>query len=333
MATEPTKRSDATSKATAVGAFVLGGLALCVVAILLFGGASLFTTKLRVVVFFQDSVAGLTVGAPVTLKGVQVGTVRAMKIYIKLPELRPVIPVYLEIEPGRVSWSRYSPDASAVDLETAVKAGLRAQLATQSLVTGQVAVNLDFFPNTPANIVGGDSSVPEIPSIQSDIQHFKDEIKDLNLPDLTEKARGALMALNRIIAELQGKVGPVVDSIQQTSDTARASLETVSAAVKQLQGDASRTLGSIDRLATTTQGQVQASGKDIERSLASVRRAADDADKVVNSLNEMTAARSPLRDDLASALRDLAASASSLRDFSHDLERNPNHLLLGRSQK
>src|ERR1700733_7919094 len=139
----------ALNKSTAVGAFILGGAALGVVAILAFGGTRLFTKSLRVVVFFNDSVAGLEVGAPVTLRGVKVGSVRSMKVYLKLPELIPVIPVYLEIEPDKVSWTNGSLRAGATDVEQAVKAGLRAQLATQSLVTGQLSINLDFHPDAP----------------------------------------------------------------------------------------------------------------------------------------------------------------------------------------
>jgi paraquat-inducible protein B len=326
-------RSPPMAKATAVGAFVLGGLAICVIAILMFGGSGLLTTKLRVVVFFPDSVAGLTVGAPVTLRGVQVGTVQSMKVYVKLPELVPVIPVYLEIEPGRVSWSKTSKAATAADLALAIKAGLRAQLATQSLVTGQVSVNLDFHPDTPVNLVGADTSVAEIPAIPSDFQHIKDQIADLNLRDLTDKARAALVDIDEVVGELRGKVGPLADSIQQTSDTARSTLETASDAVRRVQADASRTLASIDQLATTTQGQVQTSGKDIQQTLAEVRRAADQANKVLGSVNDIMAPHSPERGDLQASLRDLAASASALRDFTHDLQRHPNDLLIGRSSK
>jgi paraquat-inducible protein B len=323
----------AVAKATAVGAFVLGGLMICVVAILLFGGSHLFATKLRVVVFFQDSVAGLTVGAPVTLRGVQVGTVQSMKVYIKLPELVPIIPVYLDIEPRRVSWSHGSPQASAADLEAAIKAGLRAQLATQSLVTGQVSVNLDFHPEKPATMVGGDSSVPEIPSTPSDFQHIKNEIADLNLADLTDKARTALVDVDEIVLELRGRVGPLADDIKQTSEAARVTLETATEAVKQLQGQANQTLASVDRLAATTQGQVQTTGQELDRTLAEVRQTADQANKVLGSLNDMTAARSPVRGDFETTLRDLAAAASSLRDFTRELERHPNELLVGRSSK
>ena len=325
------RRSRTSSTATAVGGFVLGGLVLCVAAILLFSGSDYFTTKLRVVAYFQDSVAGLAVGAPVTLRGVQIGTVRAMRINVKLPELVPVIPVYMDIEPGEVSWSK-NPQASVADLELAIKAGLRAQLATQSLVTGQASVNLDFQPGTPANFVAADPRVPEIPTIPSDIQHIKDEIKDLNLPELTEKARSALTDIDRVVVTLQDKVGPVADSLKQTSDSARTSLEALTDAVKQIQGDASRTLQSIDKLATTTTDQVRTSGAGIDKTLASVRQVADHADKVLASIDSITGPHAPMRDDLASSLRDLSASASSLRDFTHELERQPNAILLGKSR-
>jgi paraquat-inducible protein B len=266
----------------------------------------------------------------VTLRGVKIGTVSSMKVYLKLPDLVPVIPVYMEIEPHRVSWtSRSGPGES--DLELAIRAGLRAQLATQSLVTGQVSINLDFYPNTTASLSDNNDSLPEIPTIPSDFQHIKDELADLKLPDLAEKARTALVGINGLIGELNGKIGPMADSLKQTSDTARVTLETTQEAVRQLQADASRTLGSIDHLASTTESQVQTAGKGIDKVTASADRAVTRADKVMNNLNDLTAPRSPMRDDLTAAIRDLAASASSLRNFSHDIERNPNSLLLGRA--
>ena len=319
-------------KSTVVGAFVLGALGLGVIATLLFGGERVLVPKLRVVAYFQNSVAGLTVGAPVTLRGVKIGTVTSMKVYLKLPDLVPVIPVYLQIEPDQVSWTSKPLAAGVSDLELAVRAGLRAQLATQSLVTGQVSINLDFFPKTDADLVGSDG-VPEIPTIPSDLQHIKDQIADLNLPDLAEKARVALAGLSQIVGELNGKVGPLADSLRQTSDSAHATLETTTAAVHQLQVDASHALASINQLANTTETQVRTTGKQLDQVVATVDRAATRADKVLGNLNDLTAPRSPLRDDLETAVRDLAASASSLRNFTHEAERNPSSLLLGRASK
>jgi paraquat-inducible protein B len=296
------------NKSTAVGAFVVGALAFGVIAILLFGGGRFLTKRLRVVVFFQDSVAGLEVGAPVTLRGVKVGTVRSMKVYLKLPELVPVIPVYLEIDPGKVSWTNGTLGDDKDDVDLAVKAGLRAQLATQSLVTGQLSINLDFHPDAAPGHTSSESNEPEIPSIPSDLQHIKDEIADLKLPEIAEKARIALTGIDQIVGELNGKVGPLADSVRQTADAARATMDTATAAVTQLQLDASRTL-------------------------AGMNHAMAKAEAVIGEVNDMAAPRAPMRGDLEAAVHDLAASTSSLRNFSRELERNPSALLLGRSSK
>lgn len=322
----------AISKSTAVGAFVFGALALGVIAILMFAGSRLFSPRLRVVAFFQDSVAGLTVGSPVTLRGVRVGSVQNVKVYIKLPEMVPVIRVYMDIRPDQVSWTGSPGGAPLADLELAVKTGLRAQLTTQSLVTGQVAVSLDFHPDTPATLVGG-GGAPEIPTIPSDFQRIKDEISELKLDQLAESARTALVGLNQIIAQLNGKIGPLADSLRQTSDDARTTLDATTEAVQKLQRDTSRMLDAVDHLATTAETQVVTSGKDIDQLAATAQSAAASAQKVVDNLNQLTAPRSPLRDNLDATLRDLSASASSLRNFSREVERNPSTLLLGRAAR
>jgi paraquat-inducible protein B len=255
-----------------------------------------------------------------------------MKVYLKLPELTPVIPVYLELDPGMVSWTNGMIRADAADVDIAVNAGLRAQLATQSLVTGQLAVNLDFHPEIPAHL-NGTGDVPEIPTIPSDLQHIKDEIADLKLVELAERARVALGGVNQVVAELSGKLGPMADSLRQTSDAARVTMETATDSLRQVQIDASRALGDIDRLATSTQSEVTNMGKEIDDVLKVANRAAVKAESAMGSVNDLVSPRAPLRGDLEAAVRDLSASANSLRNFSHELERNPSALLLGRSAK
>jgi paraquat-inducible protein B len=319
-------------KATIVGVFVLGGLVLGVIGVLLFGGEHMFAPRLRVVTYFQNSVAGLAVGAPVTLRGVRIGSVSSMKVYLKLPELVPVIPVYMDIQPDQVSWTNDPLAADAYDIEVAVKAGLRAQLSTQSLVTGQVSINLDFHPDTPANLVG-DTGVPEIPTIPSDMQQIKDQITELKLDQLSNEARTALTGLNELIGELHGKIGPLADSVRQTSDSARGTLETATTAVRQLQQDASRTLDSVDHLSHTTEDQVATTGKNLDQVVAKLNQVVSRADAVMGNLNNLTAPRTDTRDNLEAAVRDLAASASSLRRFSAEIERKPSSLLLGRGSE
>jgi paraquat-inducible protein B len=108
-------------------------------------------------------------------------------------------------------------------------------------------------------------------------------------------------------------------------------LETTTTAVRTIQADMSRTLASIDALAIESKGVVTAGGRDLRALLATTGRAAAKAEKLVTSIDDILAPRSPTRSNLDAALRDIAATASSLRMLTHDLERNPSGTIFGRS--
>ncbi len=318
-------------KSLAVGIFVLGGLALGVAAILVFGGVRLFTTTVPVVAYFPGSVAGLAVGAPVTFRGVKVGTVKSMRVHVELSDLHAVIPVYLDLDPGQLAWTNGTPAPGNAELRRAVHAGLRAKLVAQSLVTGQLAVDLDFRPGAvPAADPGG---VLEIPTVTSDMQHLKDQLTELNLPGLADKASHVLTALQRILDDLGGTTQPLTHSLMLVTTDARTALQAATVAVRSVQADAARTLGGVDELRLAGSRQLAESGARLDLVLARAATALAQADTLTASLNTALAARSPERADLRATLRDLAASASSLRSFARDLQRNPAAALLGHAPK
>jgi phospholipid/cholesterol/gamma-HCH transport system substrate-binding protein len=170
-----------------VGTFVLGALALVVIAIVLFGGGALFRPTQRAVVYFQGSVSGLSVGAPVAFRGVQVGSVADIILEMNAKTGSATMPVYLEFDPRKVTWIG-GTRLTSKGWREAIENGLRAQLVTQSLITGQLIVQLDFFPGTPATLVGEDKSVREIPAIQSQIEQVKEAILSLPLRDIAQEA-------------------------------------------------------------------------------------------------------------------------------------------------
>ena len=141
----------------------------------------------------------------------------------------------------------------------------------------------------------------------------------MNLPDLSAKARQALVSIQRVADQVNSQVQPLSDSARQTLGDARTTLRTITGAVDKLQVNAARTLGNIDQLAIETGKQVKTDG--------------GDADTLVTSLNDMTGPRSPIRRDLESTLRDLSASAGSLRTFTRDLERNPLGTIMTKGSK
>lgn len=320
-------------KATAVGAFVLGGIVLAVFAVVLFGGTRLFTRTVHAVVVFKGSIAGLSVGAPVTFRGVQIGTIDAIRLQIDQENLTALIPVYLSIDPEKVSWKNLISKTPGSNLSRAIAGGLRAELKMQSLVTGQLVVNLDYRPGTPAELVGTDPNVDEIPVIPSDMERLRDELTQLNLPALGDKLRDALGGIEKMSDLLASRVGPMTASIQQTADAAHHTLDDTDAAVRALQKSATKTLQDIDGLVIEGHKQVAVSGGQLAIVLQNTARDTAEAEAVLKSLRDLTAPYSPARMNLEASLRDLAASSASLRDLTRDLARHPTATLIGGRSK
>ena len=299
-----------------VGGFVLGALVLGVVAILLFGGTQLFKRTSQVVSVFQGSVSGLVVGSPVTFRGVTIGKVRNIEVQVNVADNTGAIPVYMELEPDKISWTHGAYRHDAQGMAVAIAAGLRAQLRSESLVTGQLSVDLDFYPGSPLVLTHLSQREIEIPTMPSDMQNLKDEIRDLNLRDLADKTRLALTGMQHLLDTASEQLGPVANSLRDTLTTTQLTLKAV-------QADAARTMRHIDDLAVEGHSQLVTNGRDLDQLLRTAQSAAAQADKLVTTLNDMTAPRSPIRDDLQASVRDLAASADSLRTFTREFERDP----------
>jgi paraquat-inducible protein B len=323
----------AAARPAVVGGFILGALALGVAAILFFGGSRLFASTSRAVVFFEGSVAGLELGAPVTFRGVRVGSVQHVALHFSADSLTARIPIFLEIEPDRVIWEGRGFPASEAEHRRLVQAGLRAQLALQSFVTGQLRVDLDFRPGTPEHLVGAVPGVPEIPAVPSDLDRLRNTVAEVPLRELAEAALHAFGTVDGLAGRLDTALDPLVESARRTAGAATQTLETANEAVHRVQMDASATLRGLDALAADARRQLDAGAGELGRTLATVDRAGRQAETLLASLNGMAAPRSPFRTDLEAASRDVAASAGSLRSFARSVERDPSALLTGRASR
>jgi paraquat-inducible protein B len=304
------------NKPLLVGAFVLGALAIAVAAILLNGSTHLFTRTSLMVGVFQGSVAGLNVGSPVTFRGVDIGKVARMQVQVDVLHHTGIIPVYMEIEPGKITWVDGHFKEDAKGFQDAVRAGIRAQLRSDSLVTGQLSIDLDFYPGSPVHLTPLSGDEPQVPTMPSDLQNLKEEIEELNLRELAGKTRLALASMQHLLDETAGKIGPLTDGLSATLAAARGTLGAV-------QSRSTRTLDDIDQLAIEGRGQLATNGRDLDQLLRTAQATAMQAEALVTSLSELTAERSPLREELDSSVRDLSASAGSLRTLTREMERNP----------
>ena len=137
---------------TVIGVFVIGALVLLLVAIVVFGSGELFKRTNKFVLYFDGSVKGLSIGAPVMFRGVSIGTVKDISLIYDSKAGTVMLPVIVEIQQGRIkgtpSFSDLVADKKMIEL------GLRGKLEVQSFLTGQLMIAFDFYPNQPAKLRG-----------------------------------------------------------------------------------------------------------------------------------------------------------------------------------
>ncbi|NMC50844.1 MAG: MCE family protein [Desulfovibrio sp.] len=330
-----------TSK-TMIGAFVLGAVALGVAAVVVFGSGMFFTQKYAFIMFFENSVSGLQVGAPVLFRGVPIGMVTDISIDANTESLHFYIPVVVEIESGKV---RVTVDRKTQKEQTLLEArkeppesflgklierGLRAQLVTQSFVTGQLAVALDMMPDTKVRLVG-DSPLPEIPTVPSAFEKLTQTLTRLPLETLVDRLTTAVEGIDRLINS------PQVQSLPSKLDTTLVEgtdlLRDIREKIDPLAATLDEAITSYAELAkgldTRTAGLSSAAGK----TLANLDATLKEGSAALNSIQKLTRSDSPTVTALQGALREIASAARSLRALADYLERHPEALIQGKGDR
>ncbi len=332
---------------TLIGAFVLGGLALFVIALFVLGGGRLLEKRSTWVAYFDGSVEGLAPGAAVTFRGVHVGSVIQVDLQLNTKTLQARIPVVFETDPSRVTYMNGTLP-TVRDAEQMAKGGLRASLVQQSFVTGQRAIQLDLLPNTPYTLVGGDPNSPiiEVAVVKSDIEQLKDSFTNLPLRELVATTERTLLSVDRLasspelqtglaalvgaLIQLNQETGPTLRDIATAAQTVQGAARQASQSVATLESDAHATLTDIRGLTNSVDQQVATSGQALLSSVQSARAALRQAELAMTAMNSLVAGNSALRADLERTLRNSAQASESLKEFARKIERSPNALVIGR---
>ena len=322
----------ARDRQTTIGAFVFGGLVLALAAIILFGNFRPFTPVTRAAVIFQGSISGLSVGAPVTFRGVRVGAVQAITLRYDVPSNTAYIPVTIDLDPERVRMTGQAADTRRPDVPALVQRGLRAELNIQSFVTGQSEIDLDFAPSVPAVLHPNITDLPEIPTRLSTIQRVQQRLSELPLNELVTHADGAVQSIHDLADKLDSTLPPLVTGLSERSEELSRTIAAATKAITDLQGRLGDTLAHFTQLAVAGGQQVSQRGDELRLLLASSAQAMQEARAALSDARGLLSSRAGARANLEATMRDLAAAAASLRGFASDVERNPQLLLTGRRQ-
>jgi paraquat-inducible protein B len=333
---------------TVIGAFVVGAAILVVAGVLLFGGGKFFTEKVPYVMFFDGSVQGLNVGAPVVFRGVQVGQVLKVAALYYPKETTIRIKVVIEVVRGVIHVPEGAMLASQQQaVELLVQHGLRASLQMQSFVTGLMYVNLNFHPATSIKRLGLDPTYIELPTVPSEteqmlatVQQTLAELGKLPLEAVITELLGVFQRANALldvpglkhglesldevttaathvlrnadgqVASLGTKASGAAETARATLETARATLETARAALLDAQ-----------KLVRTTDGQVAPLATSAKDTLAAARGTLGQTQK---SLVTLTDAASPVLKQGEKAMGSVSSLAApnslTLTDLAHTLK-------------
>ena len=166
-----------------------------------------YTKKIKFIMFFDSSIRGLNLGAPVEFKGIKVGTVLDVRLEFDSGSTSFRIPVLIEIEPQRIiERGNQEMDQSHQALQRLVKRGLRARLQTGSLLTSQLFIELDMHPGSPINLSGSDTPYPELPTLPTS-----------NFGAITQSAEDLLAKLNAV--DIKEVTSVLIDTIKTANKT------------------------------------------------------------------------------------------------------------------
>lgn len=330
----------------AIGSFVIGAIGLIVVGVLVFSSGKLFTKTHTLVTVFPGTVKGLKVGNPVEFRGVRIGSVKDIKILYDKKGLTVAIPVYLELVQGTMMGvdlkkldQTETPEEWMAEIDRLVKAGLRAQMDLQSLVTGQMIVVLDFHPDTPAKLTGIDARYAEIPSIASSMERIAGRLKKIPMEELAQKAIAVLDGIDALVRSQQVKdmlenadlatqdtrrlVKGISEQVQPLSDSIRAALDEVRQSIDSMKTQLNQALGDISGLSQDAQQKLDVLSKPAVEALSEAKAA-------MKSLDDLVGKDSATRGDLENTLQELALAARSLRILADYLEQRPDALIKGK---
>ena len=317
--------SETSHQKTLLGIFIILGGILGLSIIMIFGHIQFLTPTRTAAVVFQDSINGLSVGAPVNFRGVKVGSVKSISLCFDALTHDAYIVVTLILTPDKIRIIKNPHEKDTVDLKSLIANGLRAELKTVSFVTGQSDIELNFDKSIPPIFHPEITSLTEIPVQLSPFQKLTNSLAQIPIKAISQHADTALLSVTDLSNILQKKLPPLINSVKNLADHSTTTMQTATKAIQSLRSQLTITLGKVNTLIDTGNFQLNARSKDLHNTLAAATKALDSLRSIVSPL-------SIDRANLDSALRDIAATASALRGFSNDIEHNPQLLLMGRRQ-
>lgn len=324
---------------TLIGTFALLGMAIGFFALFLLGGGGIFDQRTRVVLFFDKSINGLSVGSDARFGGVLIGRVVEIDVLIDVENNRKVIPVTVEISRKQVA--HIAQEAGAFDfgspegVQRAVDFGLRARLTQQSLVTGVLYIEFDIDPESPGLVFDARFArgLPVVPTLTMEfdemIAAIGEGLQTLNSLDLKELISDIRILANTTssqiaelkLAKISEEMLAVTTNLREITgqEEWRDAARNLNAAIADLRG----ALGAVE-------ASVLPATEDLRNAMQTAEQGMERFREVVDNLGDFTNPRSPGMLRAQNAMVELERAARAIRELAEEIQRQPGTLIKGR---
>ena len=324
-----------------IGSFVVVAVFLLAASVVILGSGKLFKQTTNFVLYFDGSIKGLNVGSPVVLQGVQIGSVSSIVIHANRENLTMSIPVIIEIDSKRF----YIEDTQTVEVgpeevvAKLVDKGLRAVLSVQSLITGQLMIELDYYPDSPVSLKNPDTGYIEIPTIPSTTERLFQTLQKIDFVGLAENLQNTMNGVDKLVNNPDLSEG--LKALRQTVEESRQLVKKLDNRVDEVFDAVDNTLNDTGMLVTDAKGQVKLVADDLRQLIGHFDELAlnikKQVDAVAGNLNESLSGFSgvvsedaPLVIQMEETLQNIANMADSIRQLADYLEQHPESLLRGK---
>jgi paraquat-inducible protein B len=295
---------------------------------------------------FPGPVDGLAAGTPVRMKGVEVGSVRAVHLRYVPGSATLATPVTLVVDPRRLG-IEVPPTASRDELratmnevlDALVRNGLRARLATSLVLPGASGVSLDLVASRGTARLDVSTDPPEIPAAGggdgiagalASLERVAATIENLPLRQIADDLRSAAHRVDALVHD------PRLDSSLARLDTAMGDVEGAAATVRQnvepIADSLRNAATAVESAAATIESTAAIAGENVEPIADSLRNAAASAEAAAARAERLLGDAPRQNYDLGELMRELTRAAESVRALADYLTEHPDSLLKGRPE-
>lgn len=311
-----------------MGMFIVGALLIAVTIIKFAIGTGFGEDKETVIMIFEGSVKGLSIGAPVTLRGVEIGQVTAIELQLESDSAKLIMRVEADISGENI---RRTGDLREDLLDEMIDHGLKAQLNTQSILTGLLYVQMDFHPEKEIILVDIDSAYQQIPTIPTNLERLTQELESFDLVKLAKDIESIASNVSKFVGNedfqnLPTQLSTAINSIKLLTDQLQTQVDSTGSRLDTLLDNANHTVN----LANAELPEIVLL---VQKNLTELKQAINQFETGMQNFNGLVDYDSTTVYELNRTLKELGEAGRSLKDLVRALEEKPESLLRGRQEE